>query len=63
MEEQKEYHVFVLTREGQVQEHYEMHCKDEAQARQCGRKFFTVYPVEVWDGPRRIARIGSKISN
>jgi hypothetical protein len=27
------------------------------------KKFFTLYPVEVWDGPRRVVRISGKIAN
>ena len=59
----KEYQLFVLTAEGQVKEHYTLKCSDDADARKKAGKFLTTYPVELWDGARRVARFSSKISN
>jgi hypothetical protein len=49
--------------EGQVRQHYEIKCSDDSDAKERAKRFYTTYPVELWDGPRRVAHIPSKISN
>jgi len=46
---------FRLTREGKVLDTNEMYC-DEAEARERARALAIDSPVELWQGPRRIAR-------
>jgi hypothetical protein len=46
---------FKMTREGTVLDANEMYC-DEAEARERARSLATDTPVELWKGPRRIAR-------
>jgi hypothetical protein len=63
MATQKAYQLFILTMEGQVRQHYEIKCSDDSDAKERAKRFYTTYPVELWDGPRRVAHIPSKISN
>ena len=46
---------FRLTREGTVLDANEMYC-DEVEARERARELATDTAVELWKGPRRIAR-------
>jgi hypothetical protein len=46
---------FRLTREGTVLDATEMYC-DESEARERARALAINSPVELWQGPRRIAR-------
>jgi hypothetical protein len=46
---------FRLTREGTVLDANEMYC-DEAEAKERARALATDAPVELWQGPRRVAR-------
>jgi hypothetical protein len=57
----KEYQLFILTPEGCVKEHYTLKCAGDADARKRAGKFLTTYAVELWDGPRCVARFPSKI--
>ena len=49
------YIAFRLTREGTVLDANEMYC-DEAEAMERARALAVDFPVELWRGPRRIAR-------
>jgi hypothetical protein len=57
----QEYQLFILTLEGRVKEHYALKCADDADARKRAGRFFTTYAVELWDGPRRVVHLPSKI--
>jgi hypothetical protein len=50
-----EFRAFELTREGHVISAIDLHC-NEAEAKARARKLATDAPVELWEGPRRIAR-------
>ena len=50
-----DYRAFTLTREGHVITVTELHC-DEDEAKERARKLATNAPVELWLGPRRVAR-------
>lgn len=50
-----DYRAFKLTREGNIITVTELHC-DEDEAKAGARKLATDAPVELWEGPRRIAR-------
>ena len=49
------YIAFRLTLEGKVLDANELYC-DETEARERARALATDTPVELWQGPRRIAR-------
>jgi hypothetical protein len=46
---------FRLTREGTVLDANEMYCSED-EARERARELATDAPVELWHGPRRVAR-------
>jgi hypothetical protein len=46
---------FKLTREGKVLDASEMYCSED-EANERARELATETPVELWKGPRRIAR-------
>lgn len=50
---------FKLTREGHVIEASEMYCSED-EAKERARALATDSPVELWQGPRRIARFDVK---
>lgn len=52
----KEYNAFVLTFEGNVVEHSVIASADEADAIEQAKRLIGPQPVELWDGPRRVAR-------
>jgi hypothetical protein len=58
-----EYHLSILTPEGNVKEHYALKSADAADARLRAKKFLTTYPVELWDGARCVARFPSKVAS
>jgi hypothetical protein len=49
------YIAFRLTREGTVLDANEMYCSEE-EAKERARALATDSPVELWQGPRRVAR-------
>jgi hypothetical protein len=57
------YQLFIMTLDGQVKAQYELICADDDCARKRAKKFYTVYPVEIWAGPRRIDRIPSPLQS
>ena len=52
----KEYWAFVMSNEGHAIELIGLHCENETDAKERVRQLVTDKPVELWDGPRRIAR-------
>ena len=52
---------FKMTREGKVLDASEMYC-DEDEAKERARDLATDTPVELWKGPRRIARFEAQRS-
>ena len=57
----KEYQLFILTLEGHVKAQYDLICADDDDAKRRAAKFFTVFSVELWDGPRRLVRFPSRL--
>ena len=55
----KQYQLFILTLEGRVRTRYDLISADDDDVKRRAEKFYTVYAVEVWDGPRRVIRIPS----
>lgn len=56
----KEYRAFVLSFEGQVLQTVTLICDTEQDALERARELVDSHPVELWDGPRRVARCRSK---
>jgi hypothetical protein len=54
-----DYQLFVLTREGDVKEHYTLKCANDDRAQKLAEQFLTTDPVELWEGPRQVARFHS----
>lgn len=52
----KEYWAFVMSSEGHAIDLIGLDCKNEEDARERARQLVSDKPVELWDGPRRIAR-------
>jgi hypothetical protein len=59
----KEYQLFILTLEGRVKAQYDLICADDDDAKKRAAKFYTVFSVELWDGPRCVVRFPSKLSD
>jgi hypothetical protein len=58
-----DYQLFVLTPEGDVKERYKLKCANDDKATSLARNFSTDDLVEVWDGPRFVVRLPSKVAN
>ncbi|MBR0712916.1 hypothetical protein [Bradyrhizobium liaoningense] len=56
----KTYRAFVLTFEGDVIQSVDLVCATEENAKSMAEQLVDVHPVELWDGPRRIARFEPK---
>ena len=52
----KVYHVFELTAEGQAIARIDLHCENIEDAKERAKQLVQDRPVELWDGPVRIAR-------
>ena len=52
----KEYWAFVMSNEGHAIDLIGLDCESEEHAKERARQLVTDTPVELWDGPRRIAR-------
>jgi hypothetical protein len=52
----KDYQLFVVTMEGDVKEHYTLKCANDDRAQKLAEQFLTTDPVELWEGPRHVAR-------
>jgi hypothetical protein len=59
--EMKEYRLYVLTLEGQIKKFYSLQCVDDGAAKKQAEQFVTDAPVELWEGPRRVARFSSRV--
>lgn len=59
----KTYRAYILTFEGNVIQSVDLVCASEENARGLAERLVEVNPVELWDGPRRIARFEPKESN
>jgi len=59
----KTYRAFILTFEGQVIQSVDLVCATEENARTLAERLMEANPVELWDGPRRIARFEPKNTN
>jgi hypothetical protein len=53
---------FKMTREGKVLDASEMYCSED-EARERARELASDGPVELWHGPRRLARFEAKRGN
>jgi hypothetical protein len=56
----KEYRVFLLTFEGNVIQTIALFCATEEDAKLRAQQLVESHPVELWEGPRRIARFEPK---
>ena len=56
----KEYRALVLSFEGEVLQTIELICATEEAAIERAKLLVDSHPVELWQGPRRIARFGPK---
>jgi hypothetical protein len=56
----KEYRVYLLTFAGQVLQTVDLICADDDAAVELAKKLLDDSAVELWDGPRRIARFTPK---
>jgi hypothetical protein len=52
----KEYRAFVMSNGGQAIDLIGLDCESEEDAKERARQLVADTPVELWDGPRRIAR-------
>jgi hypothetical protein len=52
----KEYWAFVMSNDGHAINLIGLHCETEEHAMERARQLMTDTPVELWDGPRRVAR-------
>jgi hypothetical protein len=52
----KAYTALVLTFEGQIIRRVHLRCETEGQAEEQAKQLVDIHPVELWQGPRRIAR-------
>lgn len=59
----KTYRAFVLTFEGHVINAVDLVCATEENAKALAERLVEANPVELWDGPRRIARFEPKKTN
>jgi hypothetical protein len=56
----KEYWAFVMSADGHAIDLFGLHCETEEQAKERARQLVTDSPMELWDGPRRVARFDPK---
>lgn len=56
----KTYRAFVLTPEGVVIQAIDLACETEEDAKTRVADLVTRLPIELWDGPRRVARFDPK---
>ncbi|MGY3239998.1 hypothetical protein ACVMAJ_006888 [Bradyrhizobium sp. USDA 4448] len=59
----KTYGAFILTFEGQILQSVDLVCATEENARTLAERLVETNAVELWDGPRRIARFEPKGTN
>jgi len=52
----KLYHAFELTSEGEAIVRIDLHCESVEAARERAKQLVQDRPVELWEGPMRIAR-------
>ena len=50
----KEYRFYVLGRDGSILSRHELLCFDEEEAKERARQIVDGWPVELWQGDRRI---------
>ena len=56
----REYQVFVLADDGQVLDQHTLACADDDEAKETAKVLGASSPIEIWDGPVRIARFIAK---
>jgi len=56
----KTYQAYILTFSGEVIQVISLACADEEAAKERAQHLVEGDPVELWDGPRRIARYNPK---
>jgi hypothetical protein len=57
----KHYWAIVISPEGNVFSRLDLFCETEDEAKERVRQLVADKPVELWDGPRRVARFHPKL--